>query len=96
MTGDEELKKFVDFSLSYFEVSNLEVPPNVTNDQITENVTYCRYDDYRNPPWHTDPYSHSMIYWQIFSARLAFVVIYQVGNLLVYLQISIEISFYLR
>ena len=47
-----------------------------------ENVTTCRYTEYRNPPDHFElPYKRPTIYWHILAARLAFVVVFQVINL---------------
>ncbi|XP_008215745.1 anoctamin-5 isoform X1 [Nasonia vitripennis] len=43
-----------------------------------ENVTTCRYAEYRNPPDHFElPYKRPSIYWHILAARLAFVVVFQ-------------------
>jgi hypothetical protein len=41
---------------------------------------FCRYPEYRNPPWHERPYKRPLIYWHILAARLAFVVVFQVTN----------------
>lgn len=44
-----------------------------------ENVTMCRYAEYRNPPNHFElPYKRPTIYWHILAVRLAFVVVFQV------------------
>jgi anoctamin-1 len=43
------------------------------------NITMCRYAEYRNPPNHFElPYKRPTIYWHILAARLAFVVVFQV------------------
>lgn len=42
------------------------------------NITSCRYQEYRNPPWSDQPYKKTQIYWHILAARLAFIVVFQV------------------
>ena len=38
-----------------------------------------RFKDYREPPWAPNPYEFSKQYWSVLSARLAFVIIFQVS-----------------
>ena len=69
---------FLNHSLSYFDTADF---PNNTSplNSVFENVTSCRYTEYRNPPNHPElPYKRPTIYWHILAVRLAFVVVYQV------------------
>ncbi|XP_055585585.1 anoctamin-1 [Uranotaenia lowii] len=77
---------FVNHTLAYFNVSDFEkgVAPRESK---FENVTECRYQEYRNPYWHDRPYKRPLIYWHIFAIRLAFVVIYQ--NVVSFVQIVV-------
>ncbi|XP_070622286.1 anoctamin-9-like [Erythrolamprus reginae] len=36
-------------------------------------ITHCRYPDYRN----SDDYNHSVKFWQIFAARVAFLFVFE-------------------
>lgn len=42
----------------------------------------CQYRGYRNGPEDGDKYGLSPQYWHVFAARLAFVVIFEVTNLI--------------
>ncbi|XP_064198338.1 anoctamin-6-like [Anguilla rostrata] len=39
------------------------------------NITSCRYRDYRNPPGHPRQYEHSLYYWHVIAAKLAFIIV---------------------
>lgn len=40
--------------------------------------TFCRYKDYREPPWSEHKYDISKDFWAVLAARLAFVIVFQV------------------
>lgn len=40
----------------------------------------CRYRDYRYPPGHQKQYAHTMQFWHILAAKLAFIIIMEVKN----------------
>lgn len=42
---------------------------------------FSRYRDYRYPPGHEKQYTHSMQFWHILAAKLAFIIIMEVRNL---------------
>lgn len=46
---------------------------------LTLHFSLPRFKDYREPPWAPNPYEFSKQYWSILSARLAFVIIFQVS-----------------
>ena len=75
---DGTLKGFVEWSLSSFNVkdyTNHSKPFNPTYAGIPEQAQ-CRYPGYRNP-YH--PYKHTIVYWEVLSIRLAFVLCFVVG-----------------
>lgn len=43
-------------------------------------VLFCRYKDYREPPWSENKYDISKDFWAVLAARLAFVIVFQVGD----------------
>ena len=43
---------------------------------IADNV--CSYPDYREPPSSADKYEFTSMYWHVFCARLAFVIVFEV------------------
>lgn len=43
----------------------------------------CRYKDYREPPWSEHKYDISKDFWAVLAARLAFVIVFQVRQVLV-------------
>lgn len=68
---------FLNNSLAYFNTKDFldGTQPEKT---MFENVTSCRYAEYRNPPDHPSlPYKRPTLYWHILAARLAFVVVFQ-------------------
>uniref|UniRef100_A0AC34RTB4 Anoctamin n=1 Tax=Panagrolaimus sp. JU765 TaxID=591449 RepID=A0AC34RTB4_9BILA len=87
-THDYTMTGYVDYSLSYFDITQL-------NRNITEmpGYPYCRYRDFRQPPctlkngaattWNIttgacdDEYGYSTDYWIIFCYRLCFVLIFE-------------------
>ncbi|XP_071441866.1 anoctamin-1-like [Hetaerina americana] len=74
VSEDHSLNGYLNFSLSYFNVSDLE-PGSAPKDGT--NVTMCRYPDFREPPSSENKYDKSAMYWHILAARLAFVVVFE-------------------
>ncbi|KAF7694003.1 hypothetical protein HF521_007756 [Silurus meridionalis] len=70
---------FIDHTLSYFNVSDFQ--PGTA--PAASTYTVCRYKDYREPPWSSQPYQFSKQYWSILAARLGFVILFQ--NLVMFL-----------
>ncbi|KAL0964891.1 hypothetical protein UPYG_G00273950 [Umbra pygmaea] len=76
------MQGFVDHSLSYFNVSDFPIGTAPTSSALL-NITFCRYRDYREPPWSAEAYQFSKAYWAVLAARLAFVILFQ--NLVMFL-----------
>ncbi|XP_048462861.1 anoctamin-1-like [Rhincodon typus] len=75
---DGTLHGFTNNTLSYFNVSHFE-PGSEPPDPMAMGykVEICRYKDYREPPWSSQPYDLSKEFWSVLAARLAFVIIFQ-------------------
>ncbi|KAB0399937.1 hypothetical protein E2I00_014804 [Balaenoptera physalus] len=61
------LTGYVNNSLSFFDLSELGMGKS----------GYCRYRDYRGPPWSSKPYEFTLQYWHILAARLAFIIVFE-------------------
>ncbi|XP_070848218.1 anoctamin-2b [Chaetodon trifascialis] len=77
---------FIDHTLSYFNVSNFKPGTAPQNSELGD-ITFCRYKDYREPPWSPDAYTFSKQYWCVLAARLAFVILFQ--NLVMFLSLVV-------
>uniref|UniRef100_A0A6Q2Y4N8 Anoctamin n=1 Tax=Esox lucius TaxID=8010 RepID=A0A6Q2Y4N8_ESOLU len=40
-------------------------------------LPYCRYRDYRAPPWSPVPYDFTLQFWHVLAARLAFIIVFE-------------------
>ncbi|XP_057333103.1 anoctamin-5-like isoform X2 [Microplitis mediator] len=68
---------FLNHSLAYFNTEDFPAQFAPLNSTF-ENVTICRYTEYRNPPDHPQlPYKRPTIYWKILAWRFIFIVIFQ-------------------
>lgn len=76
--NDPDLTNYLNFTLAAFYTKDYKTP-SLLNVSITANVTECFYTEFRNNPWEKDPYKRPMVYYKILTARLAFIVIYQVS-----------------
>lgn len=44
----------------------------------SSQTQYCRYRDYRAPPWSSVPYEFTLQFWHVLAARLAFIIVFEV------------------
>nr|XP_061812900.1 anoctamin-3-like [Nerophis lumbriciformis] len=65
---DECLRGYMNSSLSVFDMSVLK---------NSSEPEYCRYRDYRAPPWSTVPYEFTLQFWHVLAARLAFIIVFE-------------------
>uniref|UniRef100_A0A3B3CBR1 Anoctamin n=1 Tax=Oryzias melastigma TaxID=30732 RepID=A0A3B3CBR1_ORYME len=77
--GEMNMKGYINNSLSVFNISEIPLrnrPDDGENPPwFNSSITTCRYRDYRNPPGHENQYSHTMQFWHILAAKLAFIII---------------------
>ncbi|XP_051739999.1 anoctamin-5 isoform X1 [Ctenopharyngodon idella] len=71
---------YISNSLSIFNISEIPIenrPEDGENPDWfdSSNITTCRYRDYRHPPGHEKQYNHTMQFWHILAAKLAFIII---------------------
>ncbi|KAJ8002509.1 hypothetical protein DPEC_G00159640 [Dallia pectoralis] len=62
------LRGYMNSSLSVYDMS-----PNVS----IEQSKYCRYRDYRAPPWSPVAYDFTLQFWHVLAARLAFIIVFE-------------------
>ncbi|XP_068134232.1 anoctamin-2 isoform X2 [Hyperolius riggenbachi] len=79
---------FINHTLSYFNVSHLKPGTQPENSQFAQDVIFCRYKDFREPPWSSNPYDFSKEYWTVLAVRLAFVILFQ--NLVMFLSAVVD------
>uniref|UniRef100_A0A3B4A9F7 Anoctamin n=1 Tax=Periophthalmus magnuspinnatus TaxID=409849 RepID=A0A3B4A9F7_9GOBI len=77
--GEMNMKGYINNSLSVFNITEF---PEESRPEDGENpswfnssITTCRYRDYRYPSGHEKQYSHTMQFWHILAAKLAFIII---------------------
>ncbi|XP_075867523.1 anoctamin-4-like [Nelusetta ayraudi] len=78
--GEGCMVGYVNASLSVFRVSDFEErsQPRTTGAQLLgEDVNYCRYRDYREPPDSHEPYSYTLQFWHVLAARLSFIIVFE-------------------
>lgn len=77
--GEMNMSGYINNSLSVFNIS--EFPEESRPDDgenpswFNSSITTCRYRDYRYPSGHKKQYSHTMQFWHILAAKLAFIII---------------------
>ncbi|XP_071381839.1 anoctamin-5b isoform X1 [Centroberyx affinis] len=74
------MKGYINNSLSTYSISRISnySMPEEGESPIWYNssvITTCRYRDYRYPPGHQGEYKHTMQFWHILAAKMAFIII---------------------
>lgn len=74
---DASMTGYVDNSLSLYNISQIpeEHMPEERDYWFANSTTTCRYRDYRYPPGHQKEYTHTMQFWHILAAKMAFIII---------------------
>ncbi|KAK9409939.1 anoctamin-5 [Crotalus adamanteus] len=70
---DLPMSGYINNSLSVFQISDF--PEKNKPEQNPGKFTSCRYRDYRYPPDHEKQYMHTMQFWHILAAKMAFIII---------------------
>ncbi|KAL0968812.1 hypothetical protein UPYG_G00272210 [Umbra pygmaea] len=77
--GNYAMEGYIENSLSVFNISNFpeqnRPDPEENPSWFNSSILTCSYRDYRNPPGHEKEYEHSMKFWHILAAKLAFIII---------------------
>uniref|UniRef100_A0A8C2X4L2 Anoctamin n=1 Tax=Cyclopterus lumpus TaxID=8103 RepID=A0A8C2X4L2_CYCLU len=71
------MRGYVNNSLSIYNISQIPVynMPEERDDWFENSTATCRYRDYRYPPGHRKEYTHTMQFWHILAAKMAFIII---------------------
>uniref|UniRef100_A0A8C4NUS5 Anoctamin n=1 Tax=Dicentrarchus labrax TaxID=13489 RepID=A0A8C4NUS5_DICLA len=71
------MRGYVNNSLSIYNISRIseENMPDTQDYWFDNSTTTCRYRDYRYPPGHEREYNHTMQFWHILAAKMAFIII---------------------
>uniref|UniRef100_A0A8C6P2K8 Anoctamin n=1 Tax=Nothobranchius furzeri TaxID=105023 RepID=A0A8C6P2K8_NOTFU len=75
ISRDKSMKGYISNSLSVYNISQIP-KTNMPEENWYDNSTVtCRYRDYRYPPGHMREYDHTMQFWHILAAKMAFIII---------------------
>lgn len=75
---NKTLDGYVEFTLARFNTSEFKPNTAPTAFQMHgQNVTECRYQDYRVGPGEENSYARTAVFWNVMAARLIFVVIFE-------------------
>ncbi|XP_055973873.1 anoctamin-6 isoform X1 [Sorex fumeus] len=69
------MEGYINRTLSVFNISDFKDKSLGNSDSELGNHTVCRYRDFRNPPGHPQQYKHSIYYWHVIAAKLAFIIV---------------------
>ncbi|NXS89585.1 ANO9 protein, partial [Erpornis zantholeuca] len=72
-TGIDCSTGYINNSLSVFRIQDFEPHTKVLPEFRGHQIKECRYRDYRN----ADDYTHTVQFWHIFAARLAFLILFE-------------------
>uniref|UniRef100_A0A672T9Q3 Anoctamin n=1 Tax=Sinocyclocheilus grahami TaxID=75366 RepID=A0A672T9Q3_SINGR len=76
--SDHTMTGYINSSLSVFNIADFKkaIRPS---EEITpywfNNITTCRYRDFRHPPSHPNQYDFSIYHWHVIAAKLAFMIV---------------------
>ncbi|XP_068459823.1 anoctamin-5 isoform X3 [Clinocottus analis] len=77
--GEMNMKGYINNSLSVFNISAIKLDNKPDDGEspswFNSSITTCRYRDYRYASGHEKEYSHTMQFWHILAAKLAFIII---------------------
>ncbi|KPP60423.1 Anoctamin-6-like [Scleropages formosus] len=70
------MEGYINGSLSVFDIHNFSTESEpLTKPYWFQNITTCRYRDFRYPPGHPWEYQHNIYYWHVIAAKLAFIIV---------------------
>ncbi|XP_034540974.1 anoctamin-5 [Notolabrus celidotus] len=77
--GKMNMEGYINNSLSVFSIDQFQAANKPDEGEnplwFNSSITTCRYRDYRYPPGHEKQYFHTMQFWHILAAKLAFIII---------------------
>ncbi|KAM9860742.1 anoctamin-5b [Aulostomus maculatus] len=74
---ESSMRGYVSNSLSVYNISQIHHHnmPEEQDNWFDNSTNTCRYRDYRYPPGHQKEYTHTMQFWHILAAKMAFIII---------------------
>ncbi|XP_029950344.1 anoctamin-5-like isoform X2 [Salarias fasciatus] len=72
---EASMRGYINNSLSIYNISQIPKENMPEDDWFDNSTTTCRYRDYRYPPGHQKEYTHTMQFWHILAAKMAFIII---------------------
>ncbi|KAK6488245.1 anoctamin-6-like isoform X1 [Huso huso] len=76
--GNHTMEGYINNTLSIFNISDFSNDSKPLRHPVwfdSERDTTCRYRDFRYPPGHPRQYEHSIYYWHVIAAKLAFIIV---------------------
>ncbi|KAM6962138.1 anoctamin-6 [Tautogolabrus adspersus] len=71
--GNHTMEGYINTSLSIFDIKDFS---NYSRPMDTpENITTCRYRDFRYPPGNPREYEFTVYYWHVIAAKMAFIIV---------------------
>uniref|UniRef100_A0A1B6JRQ4 Anoctamin n=4 Tax=Homalodisca liturata TaxID=320908 RepID=A0A1B6JRQ4_9HEMI len=83
VSPDHSLTGYMNHSLAYVSTADLDM-----FGKTNSSLQYCRYKEYREPPWSQYKYDQTAMYWHVLAARFAFVVLFE--NLVVVVVLAVQ------
>ncbi|CAJ1054918.1 anoctamin-6 isoform X1 [Xyrichtys novacula] len=71
--GTHTMQGYINTSLSVFDIKDFSNDSRPLS--IPDNITTCRYRDFRYPPGHPREYEFSVYYWHVIAAKMAFIIV---------------------
>ncbi|XP_020488172.2 anoctamin-5-like isoform X1 [Labrus bergylta] len=74
---DASMRGYINNSLSIYNITQISEDnmPEEKDHWFVNSTSTCRYRDYRYPPGHEREYNHTMQFWHILAAKMAFIII---------------------
>ncbi|KAJ8373376.1 hypothetical protein AAFF_G00265640 [Aldrovandia affinis] len=74
--ANNTMEGYISNTLSVFDINDFSPKSRPVNTPYWfHNITSCRYRDFRHPPGHPKQYEHSIYYWHVIAAKLAFIIV---------------------
>ncbi|KAG8439741.1 hypothetical protein GDO86_005785 [Hymenochirus boettgeri] len=69
------MEGYINSTLSVFRISDFKSESKPSAPTLFQNLTICRYRDFRDGTGHEHQYEHSMYYWHVVAAKLSFLIV---------------------
>ncbi|XP_056131762.1 anoctamin-6 isoform X2 [Lampris incognitus] len=66
---------YINSTLSIFNIEDFSTRSKPLNSTYWQQLTTCRYRDFRYPPGHPHEYEYTIQYWHVIAAKTAFIIV---------------------